>query len=121
MVEAGGRAAAGHPLPRARAGGGRAALRLSDIDEPRRMTQSELYGELLHPSGIEYDITIGMHTGHGEVLVAGLGRTDREFSQRDADVLDLVCPGLSLAVRAAGARARLVRALVADRPSGTRA
>jgi DNA-binding CsgD family transcriptional regulator len=110
---------AGHPLLRAHAAGQRAALRLSEIDERRRLTHSELYGELLHRSGVEYAIAIGVRTGRGEVLVAGLGRTEREFSERDRDVLDLVCPGLSVALRAAEARALLVRALAADPPAGT--
>ena len=110
---------AGHPLLRAHATGQRAALRLSEIDERRRLTHSELYGELLHRSGVEYAIAIGVRTGRGDVLVAGLGRTEREFSERDRDVLDLVCPGLSVALRAAEARALLVRALAADPPAGT--
>jgi len=113
------KSAAGHPLLRAHAAGQRAALRLSEIDERRRLTHSELYGELLHPSGVEYAIAIGVRTGRGEVLVAGLGRSEREFSQRDREVLDLVRPGLSLALRAAQARARLVCALVANPPPGT--
>ena len=110
---------AGHPLLRAHAVGQRAALRLSEVDESRRLTHSELYGELLHPSGVEYAIAIALRTGRGEVLVAGLGRSEREFSERDRDVLDLVCPGLSAALRAAEARARLVRAMVANPPPGT--
>jgi DNA-binding CsgD family transcriptional regulator len=110
---------AGHPLLRAHAAGQRAALRLSEIDERRRLTHSELYGELLHRSGVEYAIAIGVRTGRGDVLVAGLGRTEREFSERDRDVLDLVCPGLSVALRAAEARALLVRALAANPPAGT--
>ena len=110
---------AGHPLLRAHAAGQRAALRLSAIGERRRLTHSELYGELLHRSGVEYAIAIGVRTGRGDVLVAGLGRTEREFSERDRDVLDLVCPGLSVALRAAEAHALLVRALAADPPAGT--
>jgi DNA-binding CsgD family transcriptional regulator len=111
--------AAGHPLLRAHAAGPRAALRLSEIAEPRRLTHSELYGELLRPSGVEYAIAIGVRTGRDEVLVAGLGRGDREFSERDRDVLDLVGPGLSVALLEADARARLVRALVANPLPGT--
>jgi hypothetical protein len=37
------------------------------------------------------------------------GRTEREFSERDRDVLDLVRPGLEDALRAAEARGRLIR------------
>ena len=110
---------AGHPLLRAHAAGRRSALRLSEIAEPPCLARSEPYRELLHLSGVGYAIAIGIHTGRGEVLVAGLGRREREFSQRDGDVLDLVCSGLSVALRAAEARARLVRALVANPPTGT--
>ena len=110
---------AGHPLLRAHAAGQRRALRLSEIDEPRCLTHSELYGELLHPSGVEYAIAISVRTGRDEVVVAGLGRGEREFSERDRDVLDLVCPGLSVALREADARARLVRAMVANPLPGT--
>jgi DNA-binding CsgD family transcriptional regulator len=111
--------AAAHPLLGAHAAGRRPALRLSEIDEPRRLTHSELYGELLHPSGVEYAVAIAVRAGRDEVLVVGLGRTECEFSERDRDVLNLVRPGLSVALRTAQARARLVRALVANPPPGT--
>ena len=48
------------------------------------------------------------------VVVTGLGRTEREFSERDRDVLDLVRPGLEDALRGAETRARLVRAFAAN-------
>jgi DNA-binding CsgD family transcriptional regulator len=111
--------AAGHPLLSAHAARRRPALRLSEAVDPRRLSHSELYAELLHQSGIEYEIAIGMRTGRGEAVVAGLGRTEREFSERDRDVLDVVRPGLEDALRAAEARGRLTRALVAKPPPGT--
>ena len=111
--------AAGHPLLLAHAARRRPALRLSEAVEPRRLSHSELYGDLLHRSGVEYGIAIGVRAGRREVVVAGLGRTEREFSERDRDVLDLVRPGLEDALRAAEARARLVRALAANPPPGT--
>ena len=43
---------AGHPLLSADAIRRRAALRLSEALEPRRLSHSELYGDLLHPSGV---------------------------------------------------------------------
>ena len=60
-----------------------------------------------------------MRTGRGEAVVLGLGRTEREFSERDRDVLDLARPALEGALRATQARGRLVRALAADPPPGT--
>ena len=75
-------------------------MRLSELVERGSFAHSELYGDLLHASGIEYEIAIGMRTGRGEAVVAGLGRTEREFSARDRDVLDIVCGGLESALRA---------------------
>jgi DNA-binding CsgD family transcriptional regulator len=109
----------GHPLLAAHAARRRPALRLSELVEPGRLAHSELYGDLLHASGVEYEIAIGMRTGHGEAVVAGLGRTEREFSERDRDVLDVVRPGLEDALRAMEASGRLVRALAANPPPGT--
>jgi DNA-binding CsgD family transcriptional regulator len=113
------RDAAGHPLLAAHAARRRAALRLSDAVEARRLSHTELFGELLHASGFEYGIAIGVRTERREVVVAGLGRAEREFSERDRDVLDLVRPGLERALRATEARARLALALAADPMLGT--
>jgi hypothetical protein len=46
-------------------------------------------------------------------------RTERGFSERDRDVLDIARPGLEGALRAMQARGRLVRALADDPPSDT--
>jgi DNA-binding CsgD family transcriptional regulator len=113
------RRAADHPLLAAHADGLRSALRLSDLIEPGALAHSELYGDLLHGSAVEYEIAIGVRTGRGEAVVAGLGRTEREFSERDRDVLNIVRPWLEGALRAAQARARLVRALASDPPPAT--
>jgi DNA-binding CsgD family transcriptional regulator len=112
------RRAADHPLLAAHAARRRSALRLSEIVEPGAFTHSELYGDLLHGSGVEYQIAIGVRTGRGATVVAGLGRTEREFSERDRDVLDVAQPGLEGALRAAQARERLARALAGDPPPG---
>jgi DNA-binding CsgD family transcriptional regulator len=111
--------ARGHPLLLAHAARRRSALRLSEAVDPRRLSHSQLYGDLLHRTGIEYAIAIGVRTEHREAVVAGLGRTDRQFSERDRDILDLVRPALEDALRTAEARARLVRALAANPPPGT--
>jgi DNA-binding CsgD family transcriptional regulator len=52
-------------------------------------------------------------------VVAGLGRTERQFSERDRELLDLVRPALEAALQEAGARERLVRSLAVDPPAGT--
>jgi DNA-binding CsgD family transcriptional regulator len=111
--------AADHPLLAAHAARRRPALRLSELVEAGPLTHSELYGDVLHPSGVEYEIAIGMRTGRGEAVVLGLGRTEREFSERDRDVLDIARPVLEGALRTTQARGRLVQALAADPPPGT--
>jgi DNA-binding CsgD family transcriptional regulator len=108
-----------HPLLAAHAAGPRPAVRLSELVERGSFAHSDLYGDLRHASGIEYEIAIGMRTGRGEAVVARLGRTEREFSERDRDVLDIICGGLESALRATQARERLVRALAADPPLDT--
>jgi DNA-binding CsgD family transcriptional regulator len=108
-----------HPLLAAHAARRRPALRLSEVVEPGALTRGELYGDLLHASGVEYEIAIGIRSGRGEAVVAGLGRTERGFSERDRDVLDIVRPGIESALRATHARGRLVCALADDPPPGT--
>ncbi len=110
---------AGHPLLLAHAARRRPALRLSEAVEPRRLSRSELYGDLLHPSGVEYAIAIAVCAERCEMVVAGLGRGERQFSERDREVLDLVRPVLEAALRDAQARERLVRALATSPPPGT--
>jgi DNA-binding CsgD family transcriptional regulator len=110
---------ADHPLLAAHAARRRPALRLSELVEAGPLAHSRLYGDLLHASGVEYEIAIGMRTGRGEAVVVGLGRTEREFSERDRDVLDIACPVLEGTLRATHARGRLVHALAADPPPGT--
>ena len=111
--------AAGHPLLSAHAARRRPALRLSEAVEPRRLSGSQLYGDLLHPSAVEYCIAIGVRAERDEIVVAGLGRTEREFSERDRDVLDLLRPALEDALRDTEARERLAAALATNPPPGT--
>ena len=111
--------AVGHPLLAAHVARRRGALRLTEAVEYGRLTHSELFGDLLHPSGFDFGMAIGVRTEGAEAVVAGLGRAEREFSERDRDLLDLVRPGLEGAVRATQARERLEQALAAGPPPGT--
>jgi DNA-binding CsgD family transcriptional regulator len=112
-------AAQAHPLLAAHAARRRPALRLSEAADPGALAHSSLYGDLLHESGVEYEIAIGMRPAEGETVVAGLGRTEKEFSERERDLLDIVRPGIEEALQATQARGRLVRALAANPPPGT--
>ncbi|MHB8694581.1 MAG: helix-turn-helix transcriptional regulator [Solirubrobacteraceae bacterium] len=111
--------AGSHPLLAAHAARRCPALRLSDVVESGCLSRSELYGELLHPAGVEYSITIGMRSQHREIVVAGLGRTEREFSERDRDLLDLVRPVLEDALRDTQAHERLDHARETNPPPGS--
>jgi DNA-binding CsgD family transcriptional regulator len=113
------RDAADHPLLSPHAAGRRAALRLSEAVQSRSLSRSNLYGDLLHPSGFVYGIAIGIRPGRGEAVVAELGRSECEFSERDRDVLNLVRPGLEAALQTAEARERLALALAASPRLGT--
>ena len=110
-----------HPLLHPHALGARPAVRLSDAVEPRRLHRSALFGDLLHRSGAEYGISIAVRPerSDGEVVVFALGRHERQFSERDRDVLDVARPGLEHALHTAEARARLLLALASDPPPGT--
>src|SRR3954451_21254024 len=111
--------AAGHPLLAAHAAGRCSALRLSDVTERSALAYDELYGDFLHASGVEYEIAIGARTGRGEAVVVGLGRTEREFSERDRDVLDIARGGLGSELRISEARNCLARTPAADPPPDT--
>ena len=111
--------AADHPILAAHAARRRHAVRLSELAEAGPLTRSELYRDLLHAAGVEYEIAIGMRTGRGDAVVVALGRTEREFSERDRDMLDVACPVLEDALRTTQARGRLVQTLAADPLPGT--
>ena len=54
--------AARHPLLAAHAARRRAAVRLSDVVALGVLTRGALYGDLLHATGVEYEIAIGMRS-----------------------------------------------------------
>lgn len=108
-----------HPLLHAHAAHPGPAVRLSDAVEPRALRRSELYGDLLHRSGAEYGMSIGVSPRAHETVVLALGRHERQFSERDRDVLDLARPAIEGALKGSDARARLVRALASAPPPGT--
>jgi DNA-binding CsgD family transcriptional regulator len=110
--------AARHPLLYPHAVRARSAVRLSEAVEPRLLRHTQLYGELLHRSGAEYGISISVRPRRGEVVVFALGRHERQFSERDRDVLDVARPAFEEALETADARERVVRALASGPPRG---
>ena len=111
--------AADHPLLAAHAARRRHAVRLSELADAGPLARTELYRDLLHAAGVEYEIAIGMRTERGDAVVVALGRTEREFSERDRDVLDVAFPVLEDALRTTQARDRLAPAVAADPLPGT--
>jgi DNA-binding CsgD family transcriptional regulator len=65
-----------------------------------------------------YGMSFGITGRPGEAVVLSLGRREREFSERDRDVLNAVRPALETAEDLALARERLLRALATDPPPG---
>lgn len=96
--------AAGHPLLYPHAVCPRPPVRLSEAVDSRRLERSELYRELLHRSGAEWGISIGVRPGPDEAVVFALGRHERQFSERDR-VLNLSRGGAGRAAGGGGARA----------------
>lgn len=96
----------------------RGALRLSDALDSRQLAHSELHRDLLHRSGADYEISVGLRPEPGRALVIGLGRSDRDFSERDRDLLNLVSPAIEHGLQEAHARERSAQALGPDAPPG---
>jgi DNA-binding CsgD family transcriptional regulator len=112
------RSASDHPLLHAQRGGGHGATRLSEA-AGHELARSEIFGELLRPSGSAFGIAVGI-AGHGEErVVVALGRREREFSERERDLLDLATPVIAADLDQARARERLLRAVAAEPPPGT--
>jgi len=76
---------------------------------------------VLHPAPAKYGISIAVRPSPpgAEIVVFGLGRQERRFSERDRDVLDVARPGLEHVLQIAEARGRLLLALASDPPPGT--
>jgi DNA-binding CsgD family transcriptional regulator len=112
------RTAADHPLLGAHLAGARPATRASEV-AGGELARKEIFGELLSASGSSYGISVGFVPQHNERIVIALGRGEREFSERERDLLDLATPAIASDLDQARARERLLRALAASPPPGT--
>jgi DNA-binding CsgD family transcriptional regulator len=85
------------------------AVRLSDVVAWRRYRESPIYREYYAPGGVDHMLDLGLPARRGwqRTLLFCKARNDRDFSERDRDVLELLRPHL----RAREARAALRRRL----------
>lgn len=86
------------------------AARLSDVVAWRRYRESPIYREYYAPGGVGYMLDLGLPASPGwqRTLLFCRARNERDFSERDRDVLELLRPHL----RAREARVTLRRRLL---------
>ena len=60
-----------------------------------------------------------MRAGPDDAVILGLGRTEREFSERDSDVLNIAGPVIEATLHSIEAHGRMVDALTTGPPPGT--
>ncbi len=91
------------------------AARLSDVVAWRRYRESPIHREYFAPNGVGYMLDVGLpaRPGWQRTLLFCKARNERDFSERDRDVLELLRPHL----RAREARAALRRRLLDEAPS----
>jgi len=92
------------------------SVRLTDVVSWRRYRESPVYREYFAPGGIGYMLDLGLNTlaGWQRTLLFCKGREEKDFSERDRDVLELLRPHF----QAREARADLYRRLSADPAAG---
>jgi DNA-binding CsgD family transcriptional regulator len=86
------------------------AARLSDVVAWRRYRESPIHREYFAPNGVGYMLDLGLPASPGwqRTLLFCKSRNERDFSERDRDVLEMLRPHL----RAREARAALRRRLL---------
>jgi DNA-binding CsgD family transcriptional regulator len=91
-------------------------VRLTDVVSWRRYRESPVYREYFAEGGIKYMLDLGLSTrvGWQRTLLFCKAREERDFSERDRDVLELLRPHL----QAREARAELYRRLAGDFAAG---
>ena len=98
-----------HPLIRhATVTGDGSAQRISDFWSQDEFHASRLYRLLYRPMGVEYQMSVTLPAPRPTVLGLVVNREDRDFSERDRAVLNLVRPYLAQAWRNARDQDRLL-------------
>jgi DNA-binding CsgD family transcriptional regulator/PAS domain-containing protein len=82
-----------------------AAFRISDFLSHDEYHALDLYREVYAPMQCEFQISVALPAPHPLVVAIALNRPDRDFSERDRSVLDLLRPHLVQAYRSAQLRA----------------
>ena len=101
-----------HPLCDAIAHDGAPHVRrVSDMIATRDLRELDLYREIMHPAGVEFDMMLQLPWVVGMCRCIELSRTERDFSDRDVEVLALLQPHLTHTYRNLRDRERLERAL----------
>jgi DNA-binding CsgD family transcriptional regulator len=92
------------------------AARITDVVPWSRYRESAIYREYFRPDGVGHMLDLGLHLSNGRLRSILLCREDgdRDFSERDRVVLELLRPHL----RARIARAELVRQAMTETSTG---
>lgn len=96
-------------VPSLQASRGHHALRMSDCVSMAQLRRLDIYHEFYQPMQIPFTLASSLVTSPKQVVVLGLHRARKDFSERDRDVLDLALPHLSTAL----ANARVVSGMQA--------
>jgi DNA-binding CsgD family transcriptional regulator len=83
------------------------AVKLSDFVSRRELKRLSIYHDYLHVLGIEYELYVGLDAPLEHTKVFLFNREQRDFTERDRAVLDLLRPHLAAMYRAAEDRASL--------------
>jgi hypothetical protein len=93
-----------HPLCRQQRRGRFDALKLSDSHSRNELRRMEVYADWFHPSGVEYELEVGIPSPltHTKTFLLDDGR--RDFTERDRALLNLLQPHFAALYRAAEVR-----------------
>ncbi len=80
----------------ARTGDGR-ALKISDFESQQQFHRRGLYNQLYRPLGVEDVLCMAVQASPRTVIGMALGRTQRNFTERDRKILNLLRPHLAQA------------------------
>jgi DNA-binding CsgD family transcriptional regulator len=101
-----------HPLCDAVAHDGAPHVRrMSDMISTRDLRELDLYRESMHPAGVEFEMMLQLPWVVGMCRMIELSRTERDFSERDVEMLTLLQPHLTHAYRNLRDHERLEMAL----------